>query len=101
VRDRIFAMQKGNVEGHRPSLWLKAPDGVQDMLVQGDPEVFFVPPYVGKNGWVGVYLDGRSIDWTMLEHLIGQSYALIAPGRQTRPARKIGRQDRRKKSRRE
>ncbi len=29
VRDRIFAMQKGNVEGGRPSLWLKAPAGAQ------------------------------------------------------------------------
>jgi len=79
VRDRIFAMQKGNVAGHRPSLWLKAPDGVQQMLVTGDPTRFFVPPYVGKNGWIGVYLDTRSLDWSMLAHLIEESHAIIAP----------------------
>ena len=50
VRDRIFAMQKGNVAGHRPSLWLKAQDGVQQMLVTGDPARFFVPPTSARMG---------------------------------------------------
>ena len=84
VRDRIFAMQKGNVAGARPSLWLKAQDGVQQMLVTGDPARFFVPPYVGKNGWIGVYLDTRSLDWNMLAHLIDESYDLTAPKRSRR-----------------
>ena len=84
VRGRIFAMQKGNVAGHRPSLWLKAPDGVQGMLVEGDPSVFFVPPYVGKNGWIGIHLDGRSLDWAMLADLVEQSHRLIAPRRRGR-----------------
>lgn len=79
VRDKIFAMQKGNYEGGRPSLWLKAPDGAQAALVEGQPEQFFVPPYVGHKGWVGAYLDGRSIDWPLIESLIEESYRLIAP----------------------
>ena len=79
VRDRIFAMQKGNFEGGRPSVWLKAPDGVQAALVGSGPERLFVPPYVGHKGWVGVYLDGRRVDWEELEDLIDDSYRLIAP----------------------
>lgn len=81
VRDKIFAMQKGNYEGGRPSLWLKAPDGAQAALVQGQRDRFFVPPYVGHKGWVGVYLDGRAPDWPLLESLIEESYRLIAPKR--------------------
>ncbi|WP_394827782.1 MmcQ/YjbR family DNA-binding protein [Pendulispora albinea] len=81
VRDRIFAMQKGNFEGGRPSVWLKAPDGAQRMLVSARPEVIFIPPYVGHKGWIGVYLDGKSIDWGELAALIEDSYRLIAPKR--------------------
>lgn len=47
VRDRIFAMQKGNFEGGCPSLWPKAADDAQALLVEADPRRFFVPPYVG------------------------------------------------------
>jgi predicted DNA-binding protein (MmcQ/YjbR family) len=79
VRDRIFAMQKGNVEGGRPSLWCKAPEGAQEALVGSDAR-FFVPPYVGHKGWVGVYLDGP-VDWGELSELIEDSYRLIAPKR--------------------
>ena len=78
IRDRIFAMQKGNVAGHRPSLWLKARAGIQAKLVAADPVRFFVPPYVGKQGWIGIYLDGP-IDWTELADQVEESFWLVAP----------------------
>ena len=84
VRNKIFAMQKGNYEGGRPSVWLKAPDGVQAALVDADTERFFVPPYVGHKGWVGVYLDGRAVDWDELADLTEDSYRLIAPKKLSR-----------------
>ncbi len=80
VRDRIFAMQKGNVEGGRPSVWCKAPDGAQEVLVGTGGGRFFVPPYVGHKGWIGAYLDGW-VDWDELADVIEQSYRLIAPKR--------------------
>lgn len=79
VRDRIFAMQKGNHERGRPSLWLKAPDGAQEVLVGADPERLFIPPYVGHKGWVGMYLDTRKVDWRLVASLVEESYRLIAP----------------------
>ena len=79
VRDRIFAMQKGNFEGGRPSVWFKAPDGDQAALVGSDPRRFFVPPYVGPKGWVGIRLDTRRVDWEELGELIEDSYRLVAP----------------------
>ncbi|MGH9244100.1 MAG: MmcQ/YjbR family DNA-binding protein [Acidimicrobiales bacterium] len=81
VRNKIFAMQKGNYEGGRPSVWLKAPPGAQDVLVSADPERFFVPGYVGSKGWIGVYLDGRRFDWDELTDLVEDSFRLIAPKR--------------------
>jgi predicted DNA-binding protein (MmcQ/YjbR family) len=81
VRNAIFAMQKGNYDGGRPSVWLKAEPGVQEALVDGDPDRFFIPPYVGHKGWVGLYLDHKGVDWAMLKELVEQSYRLIAPKR--------------------
>jgi hypothetical protein len=81
VRGKIFAMQKGNYEGGRPSLWVKGGSGAQAMLVEAQPARFFVPPYVGNKGWIGIFLDGSAPNWKMLEDLIVQSYRLIAPAR--------------------
>jgi predicted DNA-binding protein (MmcQ/YjbR family) len=78
VRDRIFAMEKRG-DG-RSSLWCKAPAGSQMVLVGADPERFFVPPYVGAKGWVGMRLDGRP-DWDEVAELVKRSYRLIAPKR--------------------
>src|SRR5205823_5969672 len=78
VRDKIFAMEKRG-DG-RVSLWCKAPRGSQPVLVGADPERFFVPPYVGRRGWIGVRLDDRP-DWAEVAVLIKRSYRLIAPRR--------------------
>jgi predicted DNA-binding protein (MmcQ/YjbR family) len=51
------------------------------LLAQGDP--FFLPPYVGGKGWVGVRLDRRT-DWDEVAELIATSYCLIAPKRLAR-----------------
>jgi hypothetical protein len=81
VRDRIFAMQKGNYDGGRPSVWMKAEGGVQQELVESDPARYFVPPYVGPKGWVGVWVDTGRIPWGALRALIEESYRLVAPKR--------------------
>lgn len=78
VRDRIFAMFKQG-DG-RPSLWCKALPGSQTVLVGADPERFFVPPYVGHRGWVGMRLD-RWPDWNEVAELVRRSYRLTAPKR--------------------
>jgi hypothetical protein len=49
-------------------------------MVHAAPERFFVPPYVGPSGWVGVWLD-RAPDWGELEGLLRDSYRLVAPKR--------------------
>lgn len=78
VRDRIFAMEKSG-DG-RVSFWCKAPAGSQLVLVGADPERFFVPPYVGHKGWIGMRLD-RGPDWDEVAVLVRRSYRLVAPKR--------------------
>ena len=80
VRDKIFVMFNGVDHGDEISLWCKAPPGAQDILVGGDPERFFVPPYVGHNGWVGVRFD-RRVDWDMVAALVTDSYRMTASKR--------------------
>jgi hypothetical protein len=60
---------------------VKAPEGAQAVLVECNPERFFVPPYVGHKGWIGLHLDGPRLDWDGVHTLIRQSYRLIAPKR--------------------
>jgi hypothetical protein len=48
------------------SVWCAAPDGAQAMLVESEPEHYFVPSYVGGMGWVGMRLD-RGIAWSQVE----------------------------------
>ena len=78
VRDKIFAMQHA-VDG-RPSMWCKAPPGAQQVLVSSNPDRFFVPPYVGCHGWVGIWLD-VAIEWDEVADLVEESYRMTAPKR--------------------
>ena len=81
VRDKLFAHYLNDHHGDgRVALWCKAPVGDQDVLVESDPKVFFVPPYVGHKGWIGVRLD-RDPDWDEVAELLEESYRMTAPKR--------------------
>jgi len=62
----------------RTALWLAAPPGVQEMLVQENPEVYFRPPYVGPYSWIGVRLD-RDLPWDTVEGLIEEAHGTKMP----------------------
>ena len=62
----------------RFAIWCAAPEGVQQLLTGADPEKFFVPPYVGHRGWLGVRLD-RGLDWNELARIAEDAYAEVAP----------------------
>ena len=72
--ERQFAMFADDHHGVGfTGLWLKAPEGAQEELVASDPGRFFVPPYVGTAGWVGVRLDAKT-DWKLVEGLVAEAY---------------------------
>lgn len=78
ICDKIFAMDRSWNGGL--SVWCKVPQGSQALLIDSDPARFFVPPYVGPKGWVGLRLD-RATDWQQVSGLMRGSYRLIAPRR--------------------
>jgi hypothetical protein len=62
----------------RFALWCAAPDGMQRMLVESDPDRYFIPPYVGPSGWVGVRLD-RKTPWKQIASVIENAWLTKAP----------------------
>src|SRR4051794_16554439 len=57
-KKRAFAMYMDNHHSDgRLALWCAAPDGLQEALVGKADSAYFVPPYVGHRGWVGIRLD--------------------------------------------
>src|ERR1700744_6351890 len=79
VAGKTFATYTVNHHGDgRVALWLKLPAGAQEALVQAQPKHYFVPPYVGVRGWVGVRLDS-GLAWNRIVTLVREAYEGVAP----------------------
>jgi hypothetical protein len=80
VRGKTFAWFVVDHHGDgRVALHMKAPPGVNGELAGGFPERFFIPPYVGPRGWVGVFLDDGEVDWEAVAGLLADAYRMTAP----------------------
>ncbi len=82
VRDKkVFVSYADHHHDGRLSFWCHAPAGAQQALVKSDPRRFFVPPYVGGRGWIGVYLDVTRDEafWHEIAELIEDAYRMVAP----------------------
>ncbi len=78
---KTFATFVDNHHGDgRTGVWIKSDADTQEGLVEANPDVFYVPPYVGPSGWIGVRLD-RDIDWDLVEGLLLDGYRAVAPKR--------------------
>jgi hypothetical protein len=80
VGKKVFAYYAYDHHGDgRIALLSKAAPGEQGQLVGEDPERYFVPPYVGSRGWVGLRLDSSRVDWRAVKNLLSMAYVLTAP----------------------
>src|ERR1700733_13559696 len=82
VADKIFALERP--WNDRLALWRKVPEGSREILLEAEPTRFFIPPYFGAKGWIGVGLDEKA-DWREIEAFIRRSYRLVAPQRAAEP----------------
>ena len=85
---RVAAVWQGRIgkEDHR----VQVPGGDQcaQLLVAAAPERFFLPPYVGPKGWIGIRLDTPGgPDWDEVAFNLERSHALIL-AKGARPRRK-------------
>jgi hypothetical protein len=77
---KTFVMYADHHHDDRLGFWCAAPDGAQDALVGSAPDRFFVPPYVGHRGWLGVRLD-VTVDWDQIADLVEDAYRKVAPAK--------------------
>ncbi len=59
-------------------IWCAAPPGVQEQMIDEEPDVFFRPPYVGHRGWIGVRL-GRTVTDAELRSILEDAFRVVAP----------------------
>lgn len=92
MRGKSFASFTINHHGDmRVALLLNASRETQHYLVESAPKVFFVPPYVGPKGWVGIDL-GSKIRWPRVAELVCDAYKRVAPtalAKEAKPLKKI------------
>jgi hypothetical protein len=83
VGKKVYAMFADNHhnDGHI-AVWIPVPPGLQATLLRTEPEKFFMPPYVGVRGWVGVELDAVSDD--ELGFHLCEAWRMIAPKKSNR-----------------
>jgi hypothetical protein len=63
----------------RLAIWCAAPPGVQQEMVESEPDRFFRPPYVGHRGWLGVQL--LQVTQPELDAIVLEAYRQVAPKR--------------------
>ncbi len=81
VAGKTFATFVVNHHGDgRVALWLRAPPGAQELYAQASTSHYFVPPYVGPRGWLGVNLD-TGLDWSVIGERVREAYITVAPAR--------------------
>jgi hypothetical protein len=93
IRDKrsfVSYMDNHHDDG-RLALWCASSSDVQQMLATSRPEQFFVPPYVGHLGWIGVRLD-RDLSWGEIAGVIKSAHGVVlarlsAPRRSATKAR--------------
>jgi hypothetical protein len=85
VRNKKFAYYLDDHHGDgRLAVNCRAAPGENVAYVAEDPVRFYVPPYIGPRGWVGLYVDLDDVDWDEVAELVHESYLLVAPKRLAR-----------------
>jgi len=78
VGDKIFALERPWSDWL--ALWCKVPQGTREIIIDAEPARFFIPPYFGAKGWIGVRLDAPlPVDWTEIAEVCEDAYRAVAP----------------------
>jgi predicted DNA-binding protein (MmcQ/YjbR family) len=80
VRKKRFGWFLADHHGDgRIAVDVKAPHNVREQLAAALPEHFHVAQYLGRHGWIGLWLDVPHIDWSLVEMALESGYRLVAP----------------------
>jgi hypothetical protein len=92
VNNKMFAMYAGPNNHHgagHEAVWVKLDPISQGFLIKANSKRYFMPPYVGTSGWIGVRLDGR-VSWKDVAERLRDGYDMVAPKQKKRAQRKKG-----------
>jgi len=79
VAGKAFACYSLNHHGdEKVALTLNIGLETQRQLVLSAPTLFFIPPYSGSKGWVGIELN-RGLQWDRVAELVCEAYTHVAP----------------------
>lgn len=79
-KSRMFAMFSNNHHGDgRIALLCASDTDERRILLESEPATYYIPPYVGTQGWVGIILDRA--DDTALAECVKEAYQRVAPKR--------------------
>lgn len=82
VGGKMFVMFSNNHHNDgRVAAWCNATHATQDLLARTSPERYFVPPYQGTRGWIGVRLEDDRADWGEVAEIVLDAYRMVAPKR--------------------
>jgi predicted DNA-binding protein (MmcQ/YjbR family) len=76
---KLFVVMGSSMDRAHSMVFKPDPDERPALL---EDERFFVPPYFGPAGWLGMDLDEAASDWTFVAELIDASYRQVALKRQ-------------------
>lgn len=86
-KGKMFLMFADNHhQDGRVAFWCMATPDAREAWLTLDEERFFVPPYVGPSGWIGVCIDG-SVPWDGVAEIIAEAARLAAPKRTAKARR--------------
>jgi hypothetical protein len=73
-RGRMFVMFDDHHHGSgHVAIWCRAEPGVQQAFVESEPKHFFVPPYLGTSGWIGIRLES-GLDWSVVARFVEEAW---------------------------
>lgn len=53
----------------------------QSALLEADPELYYLPKFYGKSGWIAIRLDTGKTDWDHIGDWLAKSWRIVAPKR--------------------
>ena len=82
VRGKVFAYFLNDHHGDGiVSVCVKSELGENEDRARTDPGRYYLPAYIGKRGWFGLYLNRGPVDWIDVQNVVWLSYRLVAPKR--------------------
>ena len=83
VAGKQFAQFRDNHHGDHETVVCVRTSGPdeQAMLIEGDPDTYSRPAYLGSSGWVSVNLARNDVDWNHVADRIVLSWEHAAPPR--------------------